>query len=739
MPKDHINFESFNAGEWSETLTARINLEKYQSSLRLCDGFLPIVQGGLVKRSGTRYIAEIKDSNVKARLIPFEFNTEQAYALEVAPAYIRFYMNYGQIQKLGAPYEVATSYGTVGVDTLKYDQSNDVMTFCQINHKPRYLKRLANDDWLLEAINFNPPPFDSINNTATTITASAVTGTVTLTASQPIFKSGFVGSVIKVTDNVATSYKKWIAGEFFAGYVDYSIQEFRYYENKVYKLDKRPSITDKAGTTPPVHTSGIETDGVQFWEYINDNVGYINITGYTSPTVLTGTITRRLPSSLLTGTKDFYLPIWYEGQFPKSSIYYEGRHVFSWRQRIDGSYIGEYENFSNKNQNDEITDETAISFTFNAKRANLIQWLELNNRGLTAGTSGGEYAIIKTAGQSIVSAKSPPSIEEVTNAGSADIQPVRAGNSVVFVQRNKKQLNEFSYAFERDGFNANNLNDYAAHIAKNGIKEIAFQRQPQPIIWNVTEAGELIGLTYNETQNVVAWHRHTLGGFRNADKTQPAAVESICVLPSPDGFYEDLWLIVRRHINGVTKRYIEVMQPMWDETKELSDAWFLDCALKYSGTAITTLSGLSHLNGQVVDVIANNVHIGQRTVSSGSISLGASYTNVLVGFNYKARMETQRIEGGSRNGVSQGKIKRINKLVIDLLSTIGGRYGDPDLLDSTWQYLEKEIPTPTLFKGFRELQFNSTHDYQGRIGVEQNLPYPMIIRAMYPDVSTGSL
>ena len=81
----NINFyqAQFNAGELSEFMLGRTDFKKYQSGLAEMLNAIPLPEGGAMRRSGSRFIAEVKDSSAKTRLKRFEFSTKQAYILEI--------------------------------------------------------------------------------------------------------------------------------------------------------------------------------------------------------------------------------------------------------------------------------------------------------------------------------------------------------------------------------------------------------------------------------------------------------------------------------------------------------------------------------------------------------------------------------------------------------------------------------------------------------------------------------
>jgi hypothetical protein len=200
---------------------------------------------------------------------------------------------------------------------------------------------------------------------------------------------------------------------------------------------------------------------------------------------------------------------------------------------------------------------------------------------------------------------------------------------------------------------------------------MSYQQEPNQIIWCVRQDGQLVGLTYQREQQVVAWHRHIFGG---AFSTGNAVCESVATIPTNDKEYQT-WVIIKRTINGVTRRYVEYIN-QFDFTETDNTTFnFLDSQLAYSGSATTTITGLDHLEGQTVSVLADGSTHPDKTVSGGSITLSRSSTKVKVGLPYTSLLQTMRIDAGSQNGTSQAKTKRIYNITVRLYESIGVEVG----------------------------------------------------------------
>jgi len=189
---------NFTSGEWSPLLKGRSDLEQYAHSAELLQNLVVLPYGGITKIPGTRYVAEVKNSAKKVRLIPFEFSVTQAYVLEFGEEYIRFYMDHGKIMGNGSPYEISSPYDEADLPYLQFVQEADVMFITHPDYPPKKLSRYAHDNWTLtDYIPIKGPLLTTNSDTASTITPSADTGaSITLTATKDLFYDGHIGNFV---------------------------------------------------------------------------------------------------------------------------------------------------------------------------------------------------------------------------------------------------------------------------------------------------------------------------------------------------------------------------------------------------------------------------------------------------------------------------------------------------------------------------------------------------------------
>jgi hypothetical protein len=465
--------------------------------------------------------------------------------------------------------------------------------------------------------------------------------------------------------------------------------------------------------------------------------GHLKITSVTSTTVVVGIVIVDLGISSSAVT-DFALGSFSDTTgYPSCVTFFEQRLVFAATkaqpQTIFFSKSADYENFDD-NYHGTIADDDAIVYTIASNQVNAIRFLTAT-RTLIIGTAGGEFAV---DGGGTGQAITPTNIliNKQSNHGAANVDGIAVGNATLFLQRAKRKIRELAYNFDVDGYVAPDLTILAEHITETGITQMAYQEEPNSIIWCVRTDGQLLGFTYQREQQVTAWHRHIFGGAFGSGN---AVCESVEVLPTDSSEYQ-VWVIVKRTINGVTKRYVEYLHNLdFDETDDTSFN-YLDSQLAYNGSATTTISGLDHLEGQTVSVLADGATHPDKVVSSGGITLDRSATKVKVGLGYTSLLQTMRIDAGANNGTSQSKTKRIYEITARLYESIGIEIG-PDLANmeripfrSSANAMDSGV---NVFTGDKDIEFRGNYETDGFIFVRQTQPLPLTVLSLYPRLITN--
>jgi hypothetical protein len=560
MARVAAQLTNFTAGELSPRLDGRNDLAKYSAGCSTVENMVIYPHGAAARRPGTQYIASVKTAAAKTRLIPFEFSTEQTYILEFGNTYIRFYRDQGQIQSGGLPYEIVSPYLTAELFDIKFAQSADVMYLTHPNHQTRKLSRTGHTSWTLAAVEFTNGPFLDSNITTTTFTPA----------------SAAVGVGVNVTASAVTGIN---------------------------------------------NGSGFLTTDVG--RQIRIGVGYGIITARTSTTVVTIEITNRY-GIIHSASADWSLGSFSTTTgFPSCVSFFEQRLVFAASinnpQTVYFSKSGDYENMD-ANIGGTVADDDAIIYTIASNQVNAIRFLT-SARTLIIGTAGGEF-VVSGGGDNSPITPTNIMIKKQSNHGAANVDAISVGNATLFLQRAKRKIRELAYNFDVDGYQAPDLTILAEHITEGNVVEMAYQEEPLAIIWCVRGDGQLIALTYQREQEVVAWHRHILGGVFG---TGNAVVESVAVIPTDDSEYE-LYMIVKRTIDGATARYVEYLHTFnFDETDNTSFN-FLDSQLSLSKSQ-TTLTADINATATTISVASvsglsasGKIKIGGEIISYAAIS-----------------------------------------------------------------------------------------------------------------------
>lgn len=750
---------AFNAGELSSLMLGRQDVDKYAAGLFVCLNSIPLTQGAWTRRPGMAYLHQCKHHDKLARVIPFQYSIEQTYILEFGEQYIRFFTEHGILAKTAQSItgitqadpavltysgtdtyangervyvsdvvgmtqvnnrefvvtnvdtgantfelydsdgnsvdatgyeayssggsvaeilEVATDFLEAELAEVRVTQSADTLYILHPDYPPQTLVRTSATAWTLSDITFTDGPYDSVNTTSTTLTPSAATGSgVTLTAS----------AVTGINDD--------------QGFLSTDVGRL---------------IRIKEGST---------------W-------GYVLVTGYTSTTVVTVTVLSTLTNT--SAKSSWRLGTWSDTTgWPRAGTFYDDRLFLAgaalFPQRLDGSKTGLYTNFSPSANDGTVAADNAVAFTLNSDDVNALEWLASTDKGLLAGTSRGEWLIRPS---SLTEALTPTNItgKPTTRYGSASVAPVVAGKAILFVQRSARKVRELAYVFEVDGFKAPDMTLLAEHITRPSLLEIAYQEQPQAVVWGARSDGVLLGMTYERDQNVVAWHRHELGGSSNAAGTAIPVVESVAVVPAPDTTRDELYAVVQRYINGGEKRYIEYASKLWAVEDLQEDAFYVDCGWTTVNSPVAdTITGLWHLEGETVGAYVDGTKHVDITITNGKAVFSRTGTILTVGYFYDSDGQTMPLDGGSQDGSAQGKLKRIHRVGFWLVDTLGLKYG-PDA-DNLTEILVRQwgdnfgTATP-LFTGVVRERFESGHDRLGQVYWRADGPFPATVLAVMP-------
>ena len=852
MPNTVSTYPSFNGGELSPEIQGRIDLAKYKTGLAECQNFIVTEEGGIRRRSGTRFIRECYDSTVKSRLIPFIFSTEQAYMLEFTEGKIRVFSQEAPVIHSDDSFDSTTGVdlvnGELVIPNHGYVNSQGPFRLTTTGTLPAplatgtdyYIALPQASDWTDSGISGTtitfPSPHGLVGNgtfrfstnaalpgnlsantsyTVTALTTTMVSVPATLTPTRsPLAgqthtmapEAGYLrerlrlsttsgGSAIAITSagtgtHTLEPQSPGVLVEIETPYLESELYDIRFIQSAdvlflVHKnhptiqvsrhahdawslsasntsdgpyqsenIDTTQTITPSAATSSVDIELTLSTpttlNGGDGWKpsdigkiirmkHGSSNWGYVEVTGIHDNGTTPVTIARATIRSALggtTATSKWRFGSWYPGSRPVAISFSEQRLWMGGEsispQTIHGSKTADFLNFAPSDLDGTVTDASAINFEIGSNQVNSILWIATGKQ-LFIGTPASVFAVKASLNNEAVT---PTNINVplVSTVGSSFLQPIPIDDSVVFMSRNNQSMRALRPTGNLEIFDPEDITVLSRHIFNRteSVTTSAFQQDRRQIIWSTLSGGGLIACTFNPAQQVQGWHKHVLGGnFQGGDPI----VESVAVIPSSDATYDQLWMTVRRTINGSDVRYIELMEDDWVDGVKTSMR-FLDCApIPYSGAITSSVSGLDHLEGETVSVLADGKVHADKVVSSGSITLDALANDVVVGLRFKSSIESLRLELPDRSGPTLGRSARIDHLYMRLFESHAFEFGpNQQSLESASVGGAAQEP----FTGDLRFVFAGGFQREKKFRVEQSDPTSFSLIAISVVGSTGT-
>lgn len=773
---------SFTGGEIAPALRSRADLNKYTTGLAKCINFIIRSQGGAYSRPGTKFTGYLGQPSRRARLIPFSFNTEQTYIIVLEHLKMRFIRDGGFILTSpgGPAYEISTPYTEDELYRVGYTQDADVMTLVHPNHDPRNLSRLADDNWSLDVIDY---AIDSINIVTPTWITSSVTSITNITQANPAVVTSAshgrttgqvvtiknVGGMTEVnnrsfTITVLTANTFSLDGVDSTGYTLYTSggnvirapltavgdgagdfdKTYEYIVTSVYADGKEslPSTPQTITTKSLSETAGVRlqwnleipasSGGPTYFRIYKEiapgakKYGWIGDSDHTANSIFTDFNIAPIVSD---SPPIDYAPFDDTGDKPSCVAYYQQRQVFANTlnnpQLVIATQVGYYDSFR---YSSPARDDDSIEFTVKSNQVNEIRHLvELDSLILL--TSGGEWRV--TEGQDEVLTPSTIGIRRQSTRGASWVPPQTIGDTVVYLQDKNNRVRDIKYDFVNDKYGGDDLSIMAEHLFEgHEIVQMAYAEEPYSILWMVRDDGVLLGLTYQREHQVWAWHQHITDG----------QVESIAVI-AEDG--RDVpYMVVKRNIGGSDVRYVERMEARI--TTSSSDVYCVDCGIFHNGTATTSITGLDHLNGESVRVVADGAEITNLTVSAGAITLPRAASKVSVGLPYTCTLETLDLDIAAVSESPRGRLKSVSKVIIEVEKSRGLWVGpkvnetDVSLMTEIKPRFDSDGYGPIALKTHKEeLTIDPQWGYSGGIRLEQRSAFPLTILSVIPNVDVS--
>ena len=664
---------SFTMGEFDPLVKGRVDIQQYQNALEKATNIVCIPQGAIERRPGTQFLLDITShlgSGITAqqgiRLIPFEFSTTDSFMLvfvKISTASSNntrmFVFNNGtlvtNINGSGNDYLTLT-FGDISFDKVSFTQSADTLIIVNEDLAPLKIVRGAtNADWTATTITLTSPKYAFTLNTTTpsgTITPSSIDGTSDITASTHVFHDGesdtaqaggtntitlhsgassnddiYNGSTIKITGGTGSGQTRIISD---------------------YVHSSKVATVSENWTTQPDNTSTFTITSMvgQYVQVIN-GFGRAKIIEITSSTKVKTNV--EVPFYNTSAQSDYELEFGYEDVFstdrgfPRSAVFHEGRLYFGGTKSLPSALIGsKISDFFNFLESEGLDDDSIFAL-LSSDTVNAITGLR-SGRDLQIFTTGNEWYVQQAESEPITPQNL--TLKAATKSGSKEnIMPVAAEGGTIFLQRSGKALREFLFSDVELSYQSNNISLLSSHLLKSPVK-ITFRRATS------TDDGDLLIIVNGTDGTMVAYSIH---------RTQKVVAPSEFIT---DGTFEDcsvdindIYVIVKRTINSSTKYYVELLDD--DRTTDASFQLF-DGSNDGSKPTSTTVSGLTHLEGETVEVIRDDIFLGTKTVSSGQITIDQIPTTyVEVGLHYDVLAKTLPAEPRLSSGTMVGRKKRI--------------------------------------------------------------------------------
>ena len=733
---------AFAGGELAPGLGARADQVKYVTGLRTCRNFLVLRHGGVANRPGLRFIGESKTSATDTFILRYVSETVgESLLIEAGANYLRFYKNGALVRLTGVTaWNAGTNYviGDIarqasvnyyctvahinqvppnaafwyampsdilelptpfGSGRFDWHQSANVLTLTSPIHQPHELTHLALTRWTLIPVSTVP----SIGPPTGLVITPGPAGTESYSyrvtaAAVDSFEQSTPGSIVQVNTvgpgtPAAPHVLNWVAPVGGPAAVEYY----------VYKDPFQNGVFGFLGTAL----------GQTTFRDVGQPPDFL--------------VTPPLPRVLFASA----------GNFPRSSATYQQRRFFANTDNnpdaIFGSRVGYPHNFTISSP---LQDDDAITFRIAGSQHNPVRHL-VGLRTLIVLTDAGEWSVGEVK---VPLTPSTIPADQETFVGVSSTRPVVVGNSILYVQARGSIMRDLRFDQAVEGLAGRDLTLFATHLFDGFlIDRLDYQQTPHSIVWSVRSDGLLLGLTYLREEEIWGWHRHQTGAA--------GKFEDVCVVP--EAGFDAAYVLVRRTIGGVFKRYIERLEPR-EIFDWAADSFFVDSGLTYSGAPATAVSGLGHLAGELVSVLADGVVVfnGDPTapiaesfrVSSGGtiapLAVAASTIHAGLPIQY-AEVEALDLDVQGSNVRDQKK--RVGSLSLLLEASARTFLAGPDS-GHLRQVKLKPFETNQAglaFTGQEELNLTPEYNQHGRVFIRHVDPLPLTILGWLPHVELG--
>jgi hypothetical protein len=660
--------------------------------------------------------------------------------------------------------ELPTPWTSDDLQNVRSAQSGDLVFIADGAHQQRIISRIAPRSWSISLYAPIDGPFLVENTSDVTLTASAITGSITISASRNYFNEEQVGGLLRLTSvgqtvtealtaanqfsdpirvvgtGTARNFSIVITGTFTATVtLQYSVDETTWYDRATYTAATSTSLTDgldnqiiyyRIGIKTGDYTSGTATATLSY--AAGSITGVVRITDFGSASSLSAEVLTDLGGTTAT-------EVWSEGAWsdyrgwPTAVAFHDGRLFWAGRDAFWGSVTDQFYTFDDGFEGDAGPIQRSIGYG----PVDTVNWLLSLDR-LLAGTAGAE---IHCRSSSFNEPLTPTNFtpKNTSTQGSAMVAAVQVDDKGLFIQRNGRRLYELAYSGERDSYAPEDLMALVPEAGNPGITALAVQRKPDTRIHCRRTDGTVGVIVYDRTENVICW----------VDVETDGEVEDVCVLPGAEEDY--VYYVVKRTIDGADVRYLE----KWAFESECQGAAInklADCFI-YAAGADNVIDGLDHLEGEEVVAWGSKLNdagvltgydLGAFTVASGSITLPDTYTNRCAGLYYEAQFKSTKLAYSMQGRSGLTLKKKIDRLGLILVDThpdglyYGVSFEKLDPLPETDRYGEIDLDAVWDEYDSQAVMFRGEWDTDARLCLEARAPRACTVLAAVVELETST-
>lgn len=620
--------------------------------------------------------------------------------------------------------EISTPWAEADLRKIRFDQSGDIIYItCDGGYQQRAIERRSGNSWSIVIYAPQDGPFLTQNVGATTITASALAGNITVSASQPIFDTRQIGAIFQhisagqQVSRTITAQNIWTNPIRITG-----VDATRIFQVTITGLTATGSTVHlqrslaEVGNWENVTTGGspwtADVASLNFDDALDNSIIYyrigINVGNYVAGTIVASLVSaighiigvfritaftnnQSISAEVLTTLGSTSpTPDWAEGRwstfrgFPTCVAFHEGRLCFAGRDNVQLSISDTFDGFDPEFEGDAAPIDRSIG----SGPVDNINWL-LSLQRLLLGGQGSEFSVRSSSLDEPLTTTNF-NIKAASTQGSAPVASVKVDQTGIYVQRGGVRVYELAFGQDGVDYASTHLSALIPDIGEPGIVKMVVQRQPDTRIHYLRSDGTAAMLIFDKVEQVICWIEIDTDG----------EIEDAVVLPGDLGDEEDfVYYSVKRTINGTDKRFFE----KWAFESECTGGTLnkqADCFITYSQSPSSTIA-VAHLEGEDVVVWDNGKclsdsdgEIATFTVTGGAITVtnaGDAYlaTNGIVGLPYSAPFKSAKfvelMESLGGGILSRQNVKSLGLILADVHAQ-GLKYG-PSLTESEMQDL----------------------------------------------------